>query len=275
MPASPPIVEPPPRQELLGDSESRGQALNTFLAPSPQVGRRGDQAQAAASLDPAGLMGADSALSDASSFQKPQRSVQRPLASDGPRRTTQAPPIGAGASISDLQPVPGTKDKQDSEISQTSQTTQNDSDREQQARKPATPQPAESGQRASGARARPPGDPYPQADSEVDPFSTVEAVEFRRGSTIARTGRKYRVTRPRLNLSARVDFLALSRVEVVLRLHLDASGNVRKVDVVKSSGSNEIDQPTKIAAYDWWFEPFKDAEGNPRPGTLTIPIRFF
>ena len=52
------------------------------------------------------------------------------------------------------------------------------------------------------------------------------------------------------------------------------SGKVTAVDVFKSSGSNEIDQPCLIAMYDWWFEPLRDKAGRPVPDTILFTINF-
>jgi len=48
-------------------------------------------------------------------------------------------------------------------------------------------------------------------------------------------------------------------------VNIDETGKVTEVTVHKSSGSNEIDQPTLIAMYDWWFEPLHDAKAMPCP----------
>jgi TonB family protein len=63
-------------------------------------------------------------------------------------------------------------------------------------------------------------------------------------------------------------------VVVVLRLYLKPDGNVEKVEIVKSSGSINIDQPTRIAAYKWWFEPAKDSLGRPRGDVIEFTCRF-
>ena len=69
--------------------------------------------------------------------------------------------------------------------------------------------------------------------------------------------------RPKLLLAAQTwDAFVIRRPEVALQIDIDATGKVTGVVVLKSSGSNEIDQPTRVAVYDWWFEPKTDADGH-------------
>jgi TonB family protein len=62
---------------------------------------------------------------------------------------------------------------------------------------------------------------------------------------------------------------------VVLELQLDETGQVISAVVVKSSGSNSIDQPCRLAAYSWWFEPAKDANGKPIKDVIMFTVKFF
>ena len=55
---------------------------------------------------------------------------------------------------------------------------------------------------------------------------------------------------------------------------IDATGKVTQVAIQKSSGSNELDQPTLIALYDWWFEPLHDAKGIAVPDCVLFKICF-
>lgn len=121
---------------------------------------------------------------------------------------------------------------------------------------------------------RPAPDPAPQGSTESDPISTVGSVEFRGGSTEVRLGRKYRLTRPRLSLAAQVDLITLPSPVVVLKLKIDPTGKVTSAEIYRSSGSNEIDQPCKLAAYDWWFEPARDRDGKAVEDVILFAIRF-
>ena len=123
--------------------------------------------------------------------------------------------------------------------------------------------------------ASPPGhaDPAPLSDSESDAFSVLGSATFVNGELRVRAGRKIRSRRPKIGLAGKVDSY-LSRPEVTLRVSTDAAGNVTNVEVVKSSGSNEIDQPCRVSMYDWWFEPKKDAAGKPVPDVFNFTIGF-
>lgn len=128
---------------------------------------------------------------------------------------------------------------------------------------PAPPSPADAGSATAGAAQQPAADPARMSDSESDPFSRIGSATFRDGGLSVRFGRKVKTRKPRLLLAAAVDLISLRRAKVVLQIDIDATGKVTGVEITKSSGSNEIDQPTRVAVYDWWFEPKKNAEGLP------------
>ena len=67
----------------------------------------------------------------------------------------------------------------------------------------------------------------------------------------------------------------MTSASVVLELQLDETGQVISATVIKSSGSNSIDEPCKLAAYSWWFEPAKDATGKPIKDVIKFTIKFF
>lgn len=117
-------------------------------------------------------------------------------------------------------------------------------------------------------------DPAPQGDSESDPISTVGSAEFRRGSTDVQLGRKHKITRPHLTLAGEADLLTLRSPMVVLKINIDQTGKVTSVSIFRSSGSNEVDQPCKVAAYNWWFEPAKDKDGKAVKDVILFAIRF-
>jgi TonB family protein len=121
--------------------------------------------------------------------------------------------------------------------------------------------PGTGGSTAAGKQ-QPSADPARMSDSESDPFSRLGTATFRDGRLDIRFGRKVKTRKPKLLIAGQLDLLSLQRVRVVLKIDIDATGKVTGVDVVKSSGSNEIDQPTRVAVYDWWFEPKKDATGR-------------
>jgi len=133
----------------------------------------------------------------------------------------------------------------------------------------------QAGQGADGI----PGPPVPAADaaqeseSEVDPFSKIEAVVLRDGRVDPQFGREVKTVRPKIPIVGMVD-AAMGARRVTLKVRVGADGKVTAVDVFKSSGSNEIDQPCLIAMYEWWFEPLRDKSGRPVPDTVLFTLNF-
>jgi TonB family protein len=100
-------------------------------------------------------------------------------------------------------------------------------------------------------------------------------VKFKRGSTDVQFGRKHKIIRPRLGLAGEADMLNLrDPITLVLALTLDDTGKVIRVEVLKSSGSHNIDQACKVAAYQWWLEPTKDKTGKPIKDVVPFVIGF-
>jgi TonB family protein len=117
-------------------------------------------------------------------------------------------------------------------------------------------------------------DPAPMGDSEIDPVSTMGSVEFSAGSAKVRLGRKTKLTRPRLSLAAQTDLMTMPTGSVLLRIKIDSTGKVISAEVARSSGNPIVDQPCKLAAYNWWFEPLKDKMGQPTKDVIMFAIRF-
>ena len=133
---------------------------------------------------------------------------------------------------------------------------------------PQAPAPVAQQIRGTGA------DPAPQSDSEVDPFSSIGSIEFRGGRTIDRAGRRVKPRRPKIQLAGLVDLFGNSGARVILKVAIDETGRVTDVRVARSSGSNEIDQPCRVAMYDWWFEPKKGPDGKPVSDSFPFAIDF-
>ena len=117
-------------------------------------------------------------------------------------------------------------------------------------------------------------DPAPQANTESDPVTTIGGADFRMGSASVRLGRKYKLTRPHLSLAAQADLMTTAKPGLVLKIKIDSTGKVISAEIYRSSGSNAVDQPCKVAAYDWWFEPPRDAGGKPTGDVILFYIRF-
>jgi TonB family protein len=119
------------------------------------------------------------------------------------------------------------------------------------------------------------GDPLPQSESDSDPFSRISGtIVFRPGKLDVRLGRKVKTTRPRIQIAGQIDFIQFNNPTVVLEVHISATGKVTDVKVAHSSGSNQIDEPTRLAVYDWWFEPLKDKNGKAISDVYFFSIEF-
>jgi TonB family protein len=140
-----------------------------------------------------------------------------------------------------------------------------------------TPAPAESLVPASTAEPRPaehpgqrqpPADPAPLTDVESDPFSKMGSATFHAGKLEARSGRRVKTVRPRLSLAAQYDLLALTDPNVILKVKIDSTGKVISVDILRSSGSSDVDLCCQQAMYQWWIQPLKNAAGQPQPDVM-------
>jgi TonB family protein len=188
------------------------------------------------------------------------------------KKTTQRDEVTNANDGADTAPQPrqGTEDSEASDPPRPAAKAQS----EQAA--PAAPATIAQAPGAPGAPARA-ADPAPEGNSESDPFTSAPSLEFRGGRIEARVGRRHRIIQPRLNLAGIVDAVSMSgRIVLVLELRLDATGNVAAARVVRSTGSDQIDQAWRLAAYEWWFEPLKDKSGQPRTSeTFPFSIRFY
>jgi protein TonB len=116
----------------------------------------------------------------------------------------------------------------------------------------------------------PAADPAPLSDRESDPFARVGSVTVRAGKVDARLGRDSKLIKPRLTTKAQLDLITILDPSVIMKVAIDPAGKVTDVDVLKSSGSNEIDLPAKLALYKSWIEPAKDKTGKPVPDVMIL-----
>ena len=118
-------------------------------------------------------------------------------------------------------------------------------------------------------------DPLPQSESDSDPFSRISgSVVVRDGRLDVRLGRKVKTTRPQLLLAGQIDLIALSNPTVVLEVHIAPTGNVTDVKIAHTSGSNQVDEPSRLCVYDWWFEPARNKAGQPIPDVIFFTIQY-
>jgi TonB family protein len=140
---------------------------------------------------------------------------------------------------------------------------------------PLAPQPAQSVAAAPASPVDGSGaDPAPQSESESDAVSVLGSAQFRAGRVTVQSGRQVKTRRPKIGLAGMVELSQRSVAQVELNVSVDRSGKVTNVEVARSSGSNNIDQPCRVAMYDWWFEPKKDAAGRPLPDRFLFTISF-
>jgi len=110
------------------------------------------------------------------------------------------------------------------------------------------------------------------SDTESVPFSKAHSVTFRNGKLAGREGRKVKTTPIRLGLAGETDAMARGGANVQLGVRVEATGFVKSVEILHSSGSDNIDLPCQRAVYNWWFEPKKDADGKPQPDAWVVTI---
>jgi TonB family protein len=111
------------------------------------------------------------------------------------------------------------------------------------------------------------------SDSESDPFAHASnSIEFRDGRVDVQFGRKVKTVRPRLSLAAKYDLLAMQYPRMLVRMHVEPSGNVRSVTIIKSTGSRTADQEVTVALYQWWIDPPTDKHGVALADVVEFPI---
>lgn len=244
VPDPPPQANPPlDRFERLGDVDATGDAIADSPGDNPLRAPRADQTQAALSLDAEDTGRGGESRSAPQPMFTPAAPV--PMALPGSEQASLASPrfVPRQAAGSAAGPVPQPPPKP----------------QPQPPTEPAVPaQPA----LAAAPSTNRPGeraDPAVESDRESDAFSTAPYAEFTRGGTRARIGRKHRLVNPRLEMAGYGDLMSLRPpVVLVLRITINSAGNVIKADIVKSTGSINLDQPVMNVVYRWWFEPRKD-----------------
>lgn len=237
-----------------------GGATNDGLAPNASPGEEtirakdASQDQALLSRDPRGPgrigdMPSDSlvAQDDRSTLDATAAAVVVTAARSTPvlPTATDAPqPFGAGPDVAAVVVIP-------------------------QWRRPSSPPSLANGEATSN---KPAADPAIMSPSESDAFSSLGGIEFRDGRIESRLGRAFKSVRPRLSFAAQVDLMSLTERRIVLKIAIDSTGKVTAVDVVQSTGSELVDQPVKVAMYQWWFEPPKGPNGRAMAETMVFPI---
>ena len=252
---APPTVPPQPD---LGEAKSKGQSIDSSNQQDVQTAPKSVEDQAALTRDPHGqgpaAMSSPAAapqmkpLTD-SVFAQPPEALPSFPKSDAPAWHKIAPQSKA---------PPGNEDRPQPQQDQRSATAQ-----------PAPQQPpAPPQQQASNG-----GKPQEHSDRDSDLFAKQSALEYRDGQVVARSGRELKFARPEENLAADVDSATIEfPAHIKMHIQLDATGHVRYVAILHSSGSASIDRTFELATYASWFEPAKDRSGKPIPDEIDFDI---
>ena len=115
----------------------------------------------------------------------------------------------------------------------------------------------------------------PDQGTETDAFSKVGDVDFRDGKAEAHIGRNVKTVRPHFDIGATWDALTVGSSSVVLAVDIDETGKPTNVRFLKKIGSTSIDQPIKVAVYQWQFEPTKDSNGKAIKDVIVFGIKFW
>jgi TonB family protein len=280
-PASPIFLvhkPPPPADLLFGDPSGSGDAANASPGEQPMTGRYAGEVQAFLSRDPAGAgeIGDDPAMSIL------PRGVERSAAEGGsppPSGAAGAPAVEtATANEMERLSVIGVRSAETAplvrrEIPVRATKSLETASAEQAPRLNEMAARSDDSAAAQQTSSMPAADPAMMSDSESDPFAHASGtIEFRDGRVDVRFGRKVKTVRPRLSLAAHYDLMAMQCPRMVVRLQVEASGAIRDVNIVTSSGSRSADQEVKVALYQWWIEPPKDKRGAALADVVEFPI---
>lgn len=261
-----------PRRRL-GDSDASGYAIDSSPGDEQLLARQGSQDQAFLSRDPVGpgKVGDPPTESLIPPGEGGAPAVELPAASPFAGEPAEAAPVGIPLPRESApKPLEEPVLADDSQEGFSLKNPPSDVDAPKlEADVPALADKPPGGRPGPAIAA----DPAPQGESETDPVSMIGSVEFRRGSTVARLGRKHKLTRPRLTLGTKVDLMTMGTTVLVLKLRTDPAGNIVSAEVVHPSGSPDVDQLFRVTAYDWWFEPPKNDSDQPIADTFLFTIR--
>jgi TonB family protein len=270
-------AQPPQDVGLLGDEKGTGYATDASPGDLELLARKGEQDQTFLSRDPQSLGQAGQTASKSHAPPGENGANGSKTAEQEAEAQSNNHPFGLQQTAQ--QPMPAFKTPKDHGDGPAA-APHPDQPPVQAAVAQASASPAVSMmayQAPSGRPGQEPSaaSPAPQGQSDSDPFAVVGSLEFRPGSTKVQCGRKHRITRPQLSWDTIYDFQGMVSATVVLELQLDETGQVINSIVIKSCGSSSIDQPCRLAAYSWWFEPAKDATGKPVKDVIRFTIKFF
>lgn len=181
---------------------------------------------------------------------------QRPTLSPPPSEQQAAPqPIGPSAptQVASARPKPKLREQSPEG---TIAAAKAEPPREPEPTPEAKPEQPDEVVAAAPAKSTPlPPDPADAGPSDLDPFAKAEGVDFTPGGIEARTGRPVKLVKPRIDLAFMADATVLRgrKATILLKIETDASGTPTRVEVVKSSGSRQIDDAIRLAMFSSHF----------------------
>ena len=239
-------VEPKPDPQF-GEKDGEGESISTLDLPEPAQSPKPHEFEQAWTSR---LPSVSTLAQEEQSAKKSTALVPSGLSTDLPAMSPRT--IGKGDSkveaIESDRPV-------DEKASDGKTTDGMQDDREGDA-KPAQPTAAET-------------DPAPRGESDLDQFADAEGISLL-GGTKARKGRELKFARPRVDLAFRAAFTRLSdgKMFVAFRITTDEKGSPRNVEILHSSGSEDIDDSLRLAVYSSWF-------GGKMPDTFDFVIGLY
>jgi TonB family protein len=276
------------RDGEFGEKKGAGEALNALDAVEPYLGKLGPQDQAPLSRDPVGngKLADDPALATALK----EGTEAKPLPPSIAGGDGASAPFGVGSVGQDATPAvvakppikaiaieekgPESEPVKVAIVPQQEKAAQpafSEVGGEGKSEKPQGAATANAPAANVGGQA---GDPSPMSESESDAFSRMGSINVRNGRVEARLGRSFKSVKPRLSLKGELDAISIAKPVVEMKVYVDETGKVIDVQVLRSSGSNEIDLPTTTAMYKWWIEPAKDKQGKAVKDVILVTFSY-
>jgi protein TonB len=269
------VIKVDPELVDFGDAAGRGMGINSSPGERPMDAREADENQALLSREPTGF---GDRLQPPSELRGPSgggpsgaAAIAAPTPPSPPVKIPDPPvsaPPSAVPQISAPLPAP-----------QIAVSPMNAEIRpqvmQQQPQPPAVQVAAATGNQNSPGVPTSAGKPLPQSESDSDPFSRISGtVIYRNGRLDVQLGRKVNTVRPQLGVAGEMDAYSLTNPTVIVEVHIDPTGKVSNVELVRKSGSVAIDEPTRNAVYQWWFEPAHDKAGHAIRDVVCFAIEY-
>ncbi len=187
------------------------------------------EAESKPMIDPEAVTGAiiDSVMAVARSMSEVAREVNKQLDAAAERLETETPPVAQVPSL----PAPPVTPPSQPVPAQPAPVMP-------QVARPAVP----------GGAPVSPGDPGIQSDKESDASATTIVAEYRNGKVKAGAGLDIKTVRPTFSKYTKVTAVPTNPI---VEIWFDRSGSVRNVEMKRSSGYRDVDEPVKNAVWAW------------------------